>query len=803
MAAAVIELDIAITQLRNVDLFEKGYYATKCYIDPVKGARISETELQLPVDGRQSGYDELATAIGPGKLMKGNIGFKTLPCLVQYSDDQFDVRTGIKLRIDVPISSTTSDFTEQLDALSGDLHVELWFHPKDVHSMKRVSKKLLKLHHLARPGIKFGGPITFDFFYTCSVDLTVSSMLLGFDVINTSLARKHSLIGVVTNPERPTGSRLRLGGSRKGESYEISSSKTTSQDTQTKEAMSKRLRVLGVLMVSTLLDLKQQNDLVGLGAAAATVGHSLAAAESALAAGLERLEMAAEGDLLVGEFWRFLNETYRLGCDSWDSVRDQYMYSRPVFAILKEDSRLHSIEQLEHGYYVLEHPARGLLDVTGSRGTKLCTLADSLRGSRFFKVLSPSWVEDTTDTISPRLGPLLAEYRTFCGQPAFANRPRVVIRPPAYRQQETADAYTAALEEFRKQIGSHAQFLSESAPGHPEASVGPAGTGTGTGKGHLVVCVHGLSGNQYDLRCIKLHLLRALPDLDFLMSSCNQDNTHASFVDMTQKFSVELMAGLDKFKPSRVSFIGHSLGNIIIRSALSHFKVQARFQLPADMVPDGAAAAEAPPGSGAKIGVPTLDVSGDAPDAMVMSSPRLNRKCPAAAPPTKPVLQTFISLAAPHLGAVYLGGMVSTGMWFLSKWKRSSSLSCLAMTDTTDPRNAFLYRLSKTNSMQLFRTVVLQASPHDKYVHLSSALIHPCAQSAADSKLGPLYEEMARNLIDPLVKSNRVNIVRLYLMTAPGPKTIASIIGRAAHIACLDDDHVAQKVAVGVVRYLE
>ena len=57
--------------------------------------------------------------------------------------------------------------------------------------------------------------------------------------------------------------------------------------------------------------------------------------------------------------------------------------------------------------------------------------------------------------------------------------------------------------------------------------------------------------------------------------------------------------------------------------------------------------------------------------------------------------------------------------------------------------------------MQLFRTVVLQASPHDKYVHLSSALIHPCAQSAADSKLGPLYEEMARNLIDPLVKSNR------------------------------------------------
>lgn len=58
---------------------------------------------------------------------------------------------------------------------------------------------------------------------------------------------------------------------------------------------------------------------------------------------------------------------------------------------------------------------------------------------------------------------------------------------------------------------------------HPELAGSDA-----TGKGHLVVCVHGLSGNQYDLRCLKLHLLRSLPELDFLMSSCNQENTHVS-----------------------------------------------------------------------------------------------------------------------------------------------------------------------------------------------------------------------------------------------------------------------------------
>ena len=36
MAAAVIELDVAIAQLRNIDLFEKGHYAAKCYVDQIK-----------------------------------------------------------------------------------------------------------------------------------------------------------------------------------------------------------------------------------------------------------------------------------------------------------------------------------------------------------------------------------------------------------------------------------------------------------------------------------------------------------------------------------------------------------------------------------------------------------------------------------------------------------------------------------------------------------------------------------------------------------------------------------------------
>lgn len=48
------------------------------------------------------------------------------------------------------------------------------------------------------------------------------------------------------------------------------------------------------------------------------------------------------------------------------------------------------------------------------------------------------------------------------------------------------------------------------------------------GQGHLIVCVHGLSGNLHDLRLLKLHLLALYPELIFLMSSCNQVSPAAS-----------------------------------------------------------------------------------------------------------------------------------------------------------------------------------------------------------------------------------------------------------------------------------
>ena len=89
-------------------------------------------------------------------------------------------------------------------------------------------------------------------------------------------------------------------------------------------------------------------------------------------------------------------------------------------------------------------------------------------------------------------------------------------------------------------------------------------------------------------------------------------------------------------------------------------------------------------------------------------------------------------------------GAPLTGMWVFSKWKKSSSLEELVLSDADDARNTLLYTLSKDTGMECFRTVLLVASPQDRYVTLSSAMAHTCAQADSDRKLGPVYQEMVR-----------------------------------------------------------
>ncbi|XP_008555993.1 protein FAM135A isoform X1 [Microplitis demolitor] len=257
---------------------------------------------------------------------------------------------------------------------------------------------------------------------------------------------------------------------------------------------------------------------------------------------------------------------------------------------------------------------------------------------------------------------------------------------------------------------------------------------------HLIICVHGLEGNAADLRLVKTYLELGLPGahLDFLMSERNQGDTFSDFDTMTDRLVEEILHHIDTsgLNPTKVSFIGHSLGTIIIRSALTR--------------------------------------------------PQLR--------PLLPRLHTFLSLSGPHLGTLYnTSGLVNAGMWFMQKWKKSGSLLQLAMKDSSDVRRSFMFRLSQKSNLQRFKHVLLCGSAQDRYVPLHSARIELCKAAVRDpTDQGTAYREMVHNILYPIMSASGVSLVR-YDVHHALPPTANALIGRAAHIAVLDSELFIEK----------
>ncbi|XP_021375340.1 protein FAM135A-like [Mizuhopecten yessoensis] len=256
---------------------------------------------------------------------------------------------------------------------------------------------------------------------------------------------------------------------------------------------------------------------------------------------------------------------------------------------------------------------------------------------------------------------------------------------------------------------------------------------------HLVVCVHGLDGNSADLRLVRTYVEMALPGyrIEFLMSERNQD-TFADFDLMTDRLESEILSFLDLYgiNPSKVSFVGHSLGNIIVRS--------------------------------------------------VVSRPKLAHLVPK--------LHTFLSLSGPHLGTLYnSSGLVNMGMWFMQKWKKSGSLLQLSLKDHSDPRQSFLYKLSQKAGLEMFRHVLLVGSSQDRYVPYHSSRIEMCKAAQRESSgMGAIYSEMVANIQTPIVNNPKCKLIRYDVFHAL-TNTANTIIGRAAHIAVLDSEMFIEK----------
>ncbi|KAL8450266.1 hypothetical protein Emag_003289 [Eimeria magna] len=214
---------------------------------------------------------------------------------------------------------------------------------------------------------------------------------------------------------------------------------------------------------------------------------------------------------------------------------------------------------------------------------------------------------------------------------------------------------------------------------------------------HLFVLVHGFQGTPSDFRIFKAALCASYQHAACLSSTANADDTEGDIEVMGERLASEVLAyvqecfgtrGLD-----RISFIGHSLGGIIVRAALRHLRASlgSRFH-------------------------------------------------------------SYLSLSSPHFG--YLKGrsrLVSLGLWVLKKWRKSLCLQQLTLSDSRDARQCLLYRLSRCDCLGLFKYVCLVASTQDTYAPLHSAAMLPMhhqetAAAAAAAAAGEAENLSVRNV---------------------------------------------------------
>lgn len=196
---------------------------------------------------------------------------------------------------------------------------------------------------------------------------------------------------------------------------------------------------------------------------------------------------------------------------------------------------------------------------------------------------------------------------------------------------------------------------------------------------------------------------------------------------------------LDEIK--RISFIGHSLGGVIIRAAMQYL----------DQLKDK--------------------------------------------------FYTYMSLSSPHLGYLYSPKfLVSAGMWFLKKWKKSECLKELTLTDSSDYEESYIYRLSCLSKLEWFNNIILVSSYQDSYVAFESARIQFRKEknsSRPSSSKNDIYEKMAKNLLGNVPINH---IYRLDVNFKIHEKNLDSFIGRSAHIRFLENQALMRMI---VSRYAQ
>ncbi len=202
---------------------------------------------------------------------------------------------------------------------------------------------------------------------------------------------------------------------------------------------------------------------------------------------------------------------------------------------------------------------------------------------------------------------------------------------------------------------------------------------------HICFMLHGLEGTAYDMRNLRSSLQIYCPSLVFYISECNEKKTNESIEVLGNRFAKEVEEFIIKTQIDeevRISFIGHSLGGLIIRAAL--------------------------------------------PQLQNYSS----------------CFYSYISISTPHLGSVGEKFWVNAGMKLLCKMKSNQSMREMCLED----QPVYLNKLSNIGRFENFKNVILIAMYDDGYTPYESALIVSNSKSKARDLMAGMAKNLYEKL---------------------------------------------------------
>ncbi|KAG1675903.1 hypothetical protein FOA52_001560 [Chlamydomonas sp. UWO 241] len=274
---------------------------------------------------------------------------------------------------------------------------------------------------------------------------------------------------------------------------------------------------------------------------------------------------------------------------------------------------------------------------------------------------------------------------------------------------------------------------------------------------HFVIFVHGFQGSSSDLCLVKGHLSLLYPYLECYSSSINENNTGDSIQDMGARLAKEVSELCTPYisssrRPlSALSFVGHSMGNLIMRAALT---------------------------------------------------------CPEMRPFLR-LLHLYVSICGPHVGQMYSqNAMLDAGVSLLKSVSSvGTCMKQLSFSDAARVEDCYLYKLAHKSTLQDFRYVCLVSSVQDRYVPFHSSRIAMCEHAANDSKRGPAYKAMVAALLRGVGEPCKAQLLRIdvdFDFRTRGfslGNLINSRIGRQAHIEFIASSEYAHFLAWTLHRY--